>query len=74
MDINSCYENLANRIIIQAADDYRSALRKLSRNPYSENAKVRKKEIELFFRSDEFRMLTRVDCEMLIRRLKSEVR
>lgn len=46
------YEKLANAIVIQAAKDYRTALRKLKRNPRNHLAKGEAESIERFFRSD----------------------
>lgn len=63
------YENLANAIIIQAAKDYRKALRQLRRNPYYASAVYTKHEVEQFFRSQWFQLLTNVDPEYLIEEL-----
>ena len=68
------YEKLANAIIIQAAKDYRVALRKLQRKSNNKDAQAEKESIERFFRSDWFRSLTEVDGEMLIRKLQEECR
>lgn len=67
------YENLANAIILQAAKDYRMALKSLNANPRNRSALVEKDEIERFFRSGWFSVLTSVDGEMLIRSLQKEV-
>ena len=74
MDIQSCYENLANAIILQAVEDYRESLQCLLYEPDNYEASVEKKKIERFFRSDEFSAMTRVDGRMLIRKLKMEVK
>lgn len=69
------YENLANAIILQAVKDYRAALKKLKRNPYS-NLSITKAEIasiERFFRSPWYEALTNVDGELLIKKLREEV-
>ena len=55
------YEKLAQAIIIQAVRDYR--------NSYSYQTRC---SIERFFRSDWFMVLTNLDGEMLIKRLKKE--
>lgn len=55
------YEKLANAIIMQAAKDYRNT------NNSSDIA-----SIERFFRSDWFSVLTSVDPEFLIKRLREE--
>ena len=67
------YENLANAIILQAVKDYRVALKCLKVNPRNKTAIADKDEIEKFFRSDWFSVLTSVDGEMLIRSLNMEV-
>ena len=69
----SPYENLANAIILRAVDDYRSALGVLRYSPNDADATISKNEIERFFRSGWFSLLTNVDPEMLINRLGKEV-
>ena len=66
------FQELANAVVILAAKDYRHALRILRRNPDSQAAKIKIDEIERFFRSDWYQVLTNVDGEMLIRRLREE--
>ena len=73
MDIYSCYENLANAIILQAVEDYRKALKILSTHPERYSAVLEKKRIERFLRSDDFKGLTQIDGEMVLRRLRMEV-
>ena len=67
------YENLANAIIVQAASDYRTALKKLKRNPKNKDAMTEAMECERFFRSDWYEYLTSVDGEYLINKLRQEV-
>lgn len=67
------YENLANAIILQAVKDYHMALKCLKSNPKNRTARADKDEIERFFRSQWFKVLTSVDGEMLIRSLTMEV-
>ncbi|MBQ5521514.1 MAG: hypothetical protein IIT86_01675 [Oscillospiraceae bacterium] len=55
------YENLANAIVLQAVKDYRLT---------DDEAELA--EIERFFRSDWFGVLTDVDPEYLFRRLRKE--
>ena len=55
------YENLANAIVLQAVKDYRLT---------DDEAELA--EIERFFRSDWFGVLTDVNPEYLIRRLRKE--
>lgn len=66
------WQSLANAIVISAAKDYRAALRRLRRNPNSQSAKSEIADIERFFRSDWYAMLTNVPGEALIRKLKEE--
>ena len=66
------YEKLANAIVIQAAKDYRTAERKLKRNPRNQLAKAEADSIERFFRSDWYKCLTEVDGEMVLRKLREE--
>ena len=66
------WEALANAIIEQAAKDYRAARRKLLKDPYSINALKTVKEVEVFFRSDWFKVLTPVDGPMILKMLKEE--
>ena len=66
------YVNLANASVLSAVADYRKALKKLSRNPGSESAKMEVEAEERFFRSRWYSVLTSVDGEYLIRKLRSE--
>ena len=67
------YEGLANAIIIQAAADYRLALKQLRQNPLFQPAIRMSYEVERFFRSDWFSILTRINGIELLARLKTEV-
>lgn len=67
------YENLANAIITAAAKDYMAALKILKKSPTNVTAKDTVRQCEKFFRSDWYSVLTDVDGEFLIRRLKEEV-
>lgn len=67
------YENLANAIILQAVKDYQMALKCLKNNPKDKVSLSDKNEIERFFRSQWFTALTKVDGEMLIASLNTEV-
>ena len=68
------YKELANGIILRAAKDYRRALRIQRRYPWSEIAEVRIDEIEGFFHSEWYEVLTEVDGEMLMEKLREEYR
>ena len=67
------YENLAEAIILAAVSDYRSALKRLKRRPEDPKAREKRLEIEAFFFSEEFRILSNLEPEMLAGRLCWEV-
>lgn len=66
------YEKLANAIILQAVSDYRAALKKVKKNPKNREAIGGALQIEKFFRSEWYQVLTSVDGEYLIDRLRKE--
>lgn len=66
------WHSFANAIVIQAAKDYRVALRRLRRNPNSKSALSEIADLERFFRSDWYAALTDVPGELLIQKLKEE--
>ena len=68
------YEDLANAIVLLSVKDYRDALKKLMKYPRHESAKHTKAEVERFLRSDWYRELTAVEPEILLRKLKEEVK
>lgn len=68
------YENLANAVIAQAAEDYRAALKKIKAHPKNRDVINEALRIERFFRSGWYQTLTSVDGECLIRRLQAEIR
>ena len=68
------YEALANAIVLQAVKDYRSTLKACARNPSNRSAKFRKEQLERFFLSEWYRLLTHIDGEMLIEKLNQEVK
>ena len=67
------YERLANAIVLQAAKDYRTALKRVARRPKDRDGLATKIECERFFRSGWFGILTGIDPEMLMRKLQMEV-
>jgi len=71
--MNTPFENLANAIILRAVEDYREALGILRYSPKDKDAGISKEEIERFFRSGWFELLTKLDPEMLIGKLLKEV-
>ena len=68
------YERLANAIILQAVSDYRVALKKIKANPRNKDAIDEALQIEKFFHSGWYGVLTCVDGEYLIKRLQEEIR
>ena len=67
------YEQLANAIVLQAVSDYRRALRKVKKNPKNREAIEDTLQLEKFFRSEWYQVLTSVDGEYLIEKLREEV-
>jgi hypothetical protein len=67
------YENLANAIVAQAARDYLTALKKLKKNPGNKAAMDEAMRLERFFHSGWYGVLTSVDPDYLIRRLREKV-
>ena len=68
----SGYEALANAVILQAVRDWRDACR-INRSCPENFAEERKREdIERFFRSDWFSVLTNLDGRLLLRKLQEE--
>ena len=66
------FQELGNAIIEQAAKDYRAAQRKLHRDPDNYSAHKAILEIEQFFRSDWFAVLSEADGEAILNLLKEE--
>ena len=66
------YESLANAIILQAVKDWRDSVKKLKKRPRFQPAIDMKKECEEFFLSDYFKILSSVDGEWLLTKLKKE--
>ena len=64
------YVELANAIIAQSAKDYRSAINQLSLNSNDRVALREKKSIERFFHSDFFSILTNLNGDVLLAKLK----
>ena len=64
------YRNLANAVILQAVFDYRNALDGVSYNRFPPEKIAR--DIEKFFLSEYFEMLTKVKGQYLIDKLKQE--
>lgn len=67
------YQNLANSIIKQACADYKRVLKKIKTNQATAEIQRKKKELEEFFESDWFRVLTDVSHLALINEIKREI-
>ena len=67
------YERLANAIILQAASDYRRDLKKSKKNPQNRDVSRDVLQIEEFFRSPWYQVLTTVDGEFLIEKLRKVI-
>ena len=66
------YVDLANAIILRAIDDYRIALKGKKITDMLSVDII--KDCETFFKSDWFKVLTNVDGEFLIRKIREEVK
>lgn len=67
------YQNLANAIVAQAAEEYLSALKRLKKNPRNRTAMDDAMQLEKFFHSGWYEILTDVDPDYLIRKLREKV-
>ena len=67
------YKELANAIIVQAVKDYRDAVERLHYTPDDKSALCDKRSIERFFRSEWFSILSDLNGELLLKKLKEEV-
>lgn len=65
-------ENLAHAIILQAVRDYRDVSKILKKYPKHELSLKMQEEIEDFFLSDWFTVLTKLDGEALLEKLREE--
>ena len=66
------YESLALNIVIQAAKDYRKALRDLRKDPDDFDANVNMDDCERCFRSVWCETIISVDPEILMKKLQKE--
>ena len=63
---------LANAVVVQAAKDYRTALRHLRKHPGSPGALSVKRGCETFFHSHWFSQLTGIDPDYILKRIREE--
>lgn len=67
------WEALAHHIILQAVADYRRAARKLMKDPDHVDAMADQHEIERFFFSEWFGVLTDLNGKLILARLRREM-
>lgn len=68
------YENLANAIVAQAAEDYQKALcRKHTLEGALKRAEIEIQELEVFFKGDAYKLYTSINPDDLMEALKNEV-
>lgn len=66
------FENLAGAIIVQAVDDYRKARKEQVYYPRDKKIKLLIQDLERFFCSDWFTVLTTIDGAALLHKLMEE--
>lgn len=71
--VGNPYKDLANAIIIKACNDYRTALKRVKKNPENKDTINEALSLERFFKSPWYQVLTSVDGEFLIRKIRAEV-
>ena len=69
----NCWQALANAIIINAVKEYLAALRRLKRHPNNPAISNKIQELERFFHSEWYELLTNVNPDYLIGRLRKQV-
>ena len=67
------WEDLANAVILQAAEDYREVCRGLRKHPRSRRPLEQKRSLEYFFRSGWFKVLSAVDGRKLLEQIRKEI-
>ena len=67
------WEALVNAVVLKAVEDYRKARRKVRRFPGQKGAQEMIREVERFFCSKWFLMLTDMDGKTILENLKREV-
>lgn len=71
-EIFTPYHALANAVIEQAAEDYRTALLAIRDNPENRSAMSQINDLELFFKSSYYSSLTNVDGYYIVNRIRKE--
>lgn len=70
----SPYQAIANAVVEQAAKDYRQALLQQKKEPNAPEHAARVRDLERFFRSDWYGVLTDLDGECLMAGMRDMVR
>ena len=70
MDNDISFENLANAIIVQAVIDYSRVLNAMAKHPCDQYTQDCYKELERFFHSEYFQILSNIDPDYLIEQTK----
>lgn len=68
------YQALANAIVKTAASDYRNALKRHYKHPHLKKYANEVAELEEFFRSDWYELLTSLDGRLLVESIQRMVR
>lgn len=66
-------QNLCSAVVVQAAKDYRTNACKLRKNPEDTGAQAGVRELEQFFHSNWFTVLSGTDGSYILERLQKEV-
>lgn len=67
------YERLAQEIILLAVKDYKAILTSLAKKANDRNLIFKKDEVEIFFRSEWFGVLSGLDGEEIMKRIYGEI-
>ena len=67
------YERLAHEIILLAVKDYKAILTRLAKKANDRNLIIKKDEVEIFFRSEWFGVLSGLDGEEIMKRIYGEI-
>lgn len=67
------YQALANAIIVTAAEDYKLLYEQSLVNPNNRSVRMKRTHLEKFFYSDLYQMLSDLDADYLLKRIREEV-
>lgn len=72
VELKEALEELGSAVVMQAVKDWVTADKKLKAGKSTTTAKITKDECERFFRSERFKLFTKIRGEELIHRLETE--